>query len=391
MCDEKEVAASNGKISFTVRATDPTAPVAVNFTNTGTKKATYKVSLTSPAGSAANPITLKDGTVTVKMEEGNNRGVYYEYKATGEGTFTLECKNTVNYTVSIKNLSGTETITLDKNKTKADIDVRKDDKVQIIVTAVAKDGKYPAAEAKLNASFKKVEIPTGTASGGNNTTSSSLNTNGKLVNADEPIEHGGAAALSFSAEVKAGEIVLYHLYKISGTTLRISDATAYVIYGDKTYTPDSSGNIYVSVTSDGPSVPVIVKIGNGGKTDKTYAVKCSYPEGSRENPYDATSGTIKTKLAAGNDQGVFDQCTAEKDGILTIKLKSVSNNAACDIRVTVTDSSYIPQQYLLSESEDGKTLVIEVYEDDEIEFIVSAIPVDNKYPAATVEFTLSFS
>ena len=146
------------------------------------------------------------------------------------------------------------------------------------------------------------------------------------------------------------------------------------------------------MTSKSPSTPIVVKIGNGGTTNKTYAVKCSYPEGSLMNPYDAKPGTIKTQLAAGNDQGVYYQYTAEKDSKLTINLKSISNGANCDIRVTVTDSSYIPQQYLLSETEDGKTLTIDVYADDEIEFIVVAVPdEDFKYPAATVEFSLSFS
>lgn len=393
VCNEKEYTPANGKIAFTIRATDATAPVLMNFTNTGSTKATYKVTLASPDGSAANPITLKDGSVTVKLEEGNKSGVHYQYKATGEGTFTLECKNTVNYTVLIKNLSDNKSVTLDSKTKKATIDVRKNDRVQIIVTAVAKDGKYPAAEAKLNASFKKVEIPTGGSSGGTSGGSSStLNTNGKLVNEDTPIEYGGAAALSFSEQIKAGEIKLFHLYKISGTTLCISDASAYVIYDGKTYTPDKSGNVYVPVTSKSPNIPIIVQIGNGGSTIKTYAVKCSYPEGSLMNPYDAKAGTIKTQLVAGNDQGVFYQCVAEKDGKLVISLKSVSNKAECNIRVTVTDSSYIPQQYLLSESEDGKTLTIEVYEDDEIEIIVVAVPDDDfKYPAATVEFTLSFS
>lgn len=390
VCNEKEYTPTNGKISFTIRATDATAPVLMNFTNTGSAKATYKVTLTSPAGSAANPITLKDGAVTVKMEEGNKSGVHYRYKAAGEGTFTLECKNTVNYTVSIKNLSDNKSVTLDSKTKKATIDVRKNDIIQIVVTAAAKDGKYPAVEAKLNASFKKVEIPTGTTPGGNS--SSSLNTNGKLTNADSPIEKGGTEALSFTADVKAGEQVLYHLYKISGTTLRISDASAYVIYEDKTYTPDKNGNVYVAVNSKSPNNPVVVKIGNGGTTNKSYAVKCSYPEGSLMNPYDAKPGTIKTKLAAGNDQGVYYQYTADKDGKMTINLKSISNGAQCDIRVTVTDSSFIPQQYLLSETEDGKMLTIDVYADDEIEFIVVAVPdEDFKYPAATVEFTLSFS
>lgn len=389
VCNEKEYTPSKKNISFTIRAIDATAPVLISFTNTGSEKATYKVVLTSPAGSAANPITLKDGAVTVKLEEDNNHGVYYQYKAPYEGTFTLECKNTVNYTVSIKNLDGNETATLDKNNKKATINVRKNDKIQIIVTAVAKDGQYPAAEAKLSASCKKEEIPVTPPTGGSNNTPT-LNTNGKLVNPDEPIEYGGV--LNFDAEVKAGEIVLYHVYRVSGTTLRIADASAYVIYLDKTYTPDANGYIYIPVTSKSPNTPIVLKIGNGGKTNKTYAVKFSFPEGSAMNPYDAVAGSIKTKLAANNDQGAFYSCTVEKNGKMTIKLKSVTSGVKCDIRVTVVDSSFIPQQYLLSETEDGKTLTIEVYEGDEIEINYIALPDENyKYPAATIESELSFS
>lgn len=385
-CNEKEYTPSNGKIAFAIPA-DASSPVSMVFSNTGSKKETYKVSFKSPEGSAANPITMKDGTTTVKLAEGNSRGMHYLYKATGEGTLTLECINTVNYTVTIKNLNGNESGTLDKNNKKVTIDVRKNDQIQIIVTAVAKDGKYPATEAKLKTTFQKDTVPTGTTSGNENV---ALNTNGKLVNPDEPIEYGGT--LNFNAEVKAGEMVLYHIYRVSGTTLRIVDGTAYVIYKDTTYTPDKTGCIYIPVTSDSPNNPIVLKIGNGGKTDKTYAVKFSFPEGSMMNPYDAVAGTIKINIAANNEQGVYYKCIAEKDGKMTIVLKNITSGVSCDILVTVTDSSYIPQQYTLSGTDDGKTLTIDVYADDEIQINIVTIPDENfKYPAATIETVLSFS
>jgi len=389
VCEEKEYTPNKGNISFTIRATESSAPILMNFTNTGNEKATYKVSLTSPEGSANNPITLKVGTITVKLEEGNNRGMHYVYKAAGEGIVTLECKNTVNYTVSIHSEDGNELGQLDKDNKKVSFDVRKNDKIQIVVTAVPEDGRYPATEAKLSASFKKATAPTAAPTTGG---SNELNTNGKLVNADAPVEYGGTAAMDFSAEVKAGEIVLFNLYKISGTTLRIADYSAYVIYKDKTYTPDKDGCIYVPVTSDSPSNPIVIQIGNGGKENKTYAVKCSFPEGSMMNPYDAKAGTIKTNIAEGNEQGVYYQCTAEKDWKLTITLKSVTSGVKCDVRVTVTDSSYVPQQYLMSESGEDKTLTIDVYAGDDIEINIVALPdEDFNYPAATVETVLSFS
>lgn len=389
VCNEKEYTPNKGTISFTITAGDSTSPVLLNFTNSGSEKATYKVTLTAPEGSAANPITLKDGTVTVKLEEDNSRGMHYRYTASGEGVFTLECKNTVNYTVTIKSEDGKELAKLDKDNKKASIDVRKNDRISIIVIATQKDGKYPATEAKLNASFEKETIPvtppTG-SSGGN----SSLNTNGKLINADSPIEFGGV--LNFDAEVKAGEIVLYHVYRVNGTIMRIADATAYVIYEEKTYTPDKNGYIYIPVTSDSPNIPTVLKIGNGGTTNKTYAVKFSFPEGSDMNPYDAKAGTIKTDIAAGNEKGIFYRCTAEKDGKLTITLKSVTSGVKCDIRVTVTDSSYIPHQEILSETADGKTLTVDIVAGDDIVINIVSLPDENfKYPAATIETVLSFS
>ena len=391
VCDEKEYTPSNGKIGFTIKAADATAPVLMQFTNTGSSKATYKVSFTSPAGSSANPITLKDGSVTVKLEENNNHGMYYQYKSAGEGTFTLECKNTVAYTVSIKSEDGNEIGKLDEKNKKITIDVRKNEKLVIVVTAVAKDGKYPAVEAKLNAAFQKEEIPpVGTNPSGS---SSQLNTNGKLINADAPIEYGGSLAVNFKAEVKAGEIVLFHLYKVNGMIVRIADASAYIIYLDKTYTPDKNGYVYVPVTSDSPNIPIALQIGNGGKENKTYDVKLSFPEGSMMNPYDAKAGNIKAQLAAGNSQGVYYSCTAEKDGKITITLKNITAGVKCDIQATAYDSSYIPRQHsLMANSEDGKSFTLDVSKGDVITIAVVVQPdEDYQYPAATVEFTLSFS
>jgi hypothetical protein len=109
------------------------------------------------------------------------------------------------------------------------------------------------------------------------------------------------------------------------------------------------------------------------------------------NPYDAKAGTIKTNIVAGNEQGVYYQCTAEKDGKMTIVLKSVTSGVKCDIRVTVTDESYIPHQYLLSETEDSKSLTIDILANDSIEINIVALPDENyKYPAATIETVLTF-
>ena len=238
----------------------------------------------------------------------------------------------------------------------------------------------------------KKTTATGTASNNGTTTQNSGSSayNGKLVNPDAPIEYGGV--LAFDAEVKAGEMVLYHVYRVSGTTLRIADASAYVIYGETTYKPDKNGNVYVPVISDSPNNPIVLKIGNSGKSNKTYAVTFSFPEGSLMNPYKAKAGNIKTKIEADNDQGVYYVCTAAKDGNVTITLKNITKGVECDIRVTVTDSSYIPQQYLLSDTEDGKSLTIEVYEGDEIEINFVALPDENfKYPAATIDSVLSFT
>ena len=77
---------------------------------------------------------------------------------------------------------------------------------------------------------------------------------------------------------------------------------------------------------------------------------------------------------------------------MTIQLKSVTSGVECSIRVDVTNSDFITHQYLLSESADGKTLVIDVEEGNEIVINIVSLPdEDYKYPAATVESTLSFS
>lgn len=387
VCDDQEYTADKDATSLVI----PTSPAVLQFTNTGSSKVTYKVTLTAPEGSAGNPLTLKEGDTTVKLAADNSLGMHYTYKASGEGSLTLECTGTIAYTVAITNLADNTTIKLDKDNRTCSINVHKNDQLAIVVVATEKDGKYPAAEAKLSLSLKKEDIPDGPSSGDSD---GKLNTSGKLVNANNPEEFAGAAALNFVAEIKAGEIKLFHLYKVFDAILHISDASAYVIYEGKTYTPDKKGTIAIPVTCASTNVPLAVQIGNGGKSNKKYTVKCSYPEGSLMNPYDAKAGTFKAKLAANNDQGLYYQCTAEKDGILTITLKKVTPKVDCDIQVTTFDSSLVPNtSSLLSDSEDGKTLTVEVFAGDTIRITVAVLPDEKtfKYPAATIEFTLSFS
>ena len=112
-----------------------------------------------------------------------------------------------------------------------------------------------------------------------------------------------------------------------------------------------------------------------------------------ENPYDIKAGNVKTNIMAGNSQGVFyDFGRIKEDGELTITLNKVTSGVECDITVTRICDNIPRSETLSSNSEDGKSVTIEVYEDDVIEIIVAVLPDEKfQYPAATVDWDISLS
>lgn len=200
-------------------------------------------------------------------------------------------------------------------------------------------------------------------------------------NKGEPIEIGGV--LEFDAEVKAGEAMCYNVYRVSGTTLKISSADAYVTYNRTTYKA-KNGVVEIPVTSEGMNTPVYLEIGNASKSDKTFKVTFSYPIGTYSNPYDMELKQFTVHSEEGNEQGVYYRYVASKSGVLTLELKGISPSGTdCDIMLYNLNTY---KTVSLEEDNASSTKVsIEVNAGDEIQITFGVLRNnENKIPEADI-------
>lgn len=154
----------DGVISFPVETDDVTLPVQLAITNKSDKTAAYTVNFAYPGGTIDNPIALKVGDFTTKIEKGNDKGVVYEYKAPANGTVSMYIDSTtkgVESSFSMYNLNTSAMRTSDEDATKKDgkqvvsVAVNKGDVVQVTVSVLPDDKhEYPAATIKSHIDFK---------------------------------------------------------------------------------------------------------------------------------------------------------------------------------------------------------------------------------------------
>ena len=214
-------------------------------------------------------------------------------------------------------------------------------------------------------------------------------------NKDEPIEVGGV--LEFDAEVQANHIVYYNLYKLNDTTLTINNPNAYVIYNNKTYKAVNGvvtvPDLYVRYTNQ----PIKVAIGNEGTKDATFHVEFSYPEGHTNNPIDMSLGSFTANVKANNEVGVFYQWVASADGTLTLTVDGITEGVSAAIVMTRVeiigegeDRMEIPHTVALGENGES-SVSIELKAGEYVKIAIGTQPVKNKYPAASIDVTVSFA
>ena len=241
---------------------------------------------------------------------------------------------------------------------------------------------------------KKPNGSSGSSSGSNSGSSgsssgSSANYDGTLVNPDEPVEQFGYN--DFSIDVGAGEKKLVYMVRLIGkATLRIKDKDAYVVYKEKTYKPDKSGVISISMSSDQPNAITEMQFGNSGNSNKTFKVTFVFAKGSRENPNKLEVGQTTVKCASGNDQGTFCTFKASKAGTLTVTVVSVSpSTVICGI--TISDMQAIPNVVELQEGENTVSIELPAGATAELTFFTRDPNKEWKIPAADIKVDVAFS
>ena len=160
----------NGVISFPVVTDDVTIPVNLAITNKGDKTATFDVDFAYPAGTLDNPLSLKVGDFTTKVEKGNEKGVVYEMKATKDGVIEMYVKSAtkgVKYGYSLFNKRNSAMRNSDEDAVKSgakqivSIEVKKGDVLQVVVSTLPNEkNEYPAATIKCHINYKAGAVTT---------------------------------------------------------------------------------------------------------------------------------------------------------------------------------------------------------------------------------------
>lgn len=217
-----------------------------------------------------------------------------------------------------------------------------------------------------------------------------LETEAPGANPSEPIELGGVT--SFKATIPAGGEVYYHLYRVNGY-LTVEDSNVYAKYNGATYDAQSGGFGF-NVKSPDTYTPAKVTLGNSGDKEVTITVNIAKPRGVVDNPYSAKlNEEFTTKVAAGNDQGVYYQVTAKKSGYLVFEcLKSPSKVKEYDY--VMQNLSTNAQRTIKEDgNEEGTKVSIAVKKGEKVKcwIVAEKDKSGNKYPGGTFKSKLYMS
>lgn len=206
----------------------------------------------------------------------------------------------------------------------------------------------------------------------------------------EPIELGGIE--SFQATVPAGMEIHYHIFRVNGT-LTVSNENIYAKYNGKTY-PAKSGGLSFNIKAPDTYTPAVLVLGNSGTEDQTFTVNIVKPGGLFDNPYAAKlNKEFTTKVAAGNDKGVYYQVTAPKAGYLIFECLEVSSKVA-EYDYVMQNLSTGAQRTIKEDGNEEKTMVsIKVKAGEKVKcwIVAEKDKSGNKYPGGTFKSKLYIS
>lgn len=172
----------DGTVAFLVETEDTTVPVKLVIGNKGDQDAVFQVNFAYPGGTLENPYGLVMGDLVTLSEEGNDKGVVYEYTAAADGTvemYVTDATKGVKYDVTLLNKRSSASRTLNEDgktkdgKKKVVLEVKKGDVVQVTVSVLPDDaGNYPAATINSRLDFLDVNGSTTASTTGTGPTNS---------------------------------------------------------------------------------------------------------------------------------------------------------------------------------------------------------------------------
>ncbi len=202
-----------------------------------------------------------------------------------------------------------------------------------------------------------------------------------------------AGETSFEVTVEPGKVVYNDIYKVFGVYLQIRSENAYVIYDGDTYYP-KNGLVSVLISAPDTRTPAQVGFGNSGKETETFKVALVTPAGTQGNPYKLSIGEFETKVAAGNDQGVFYTYKATEDGTLTLQCLSATSGVKYGYFLYNLDSGAMRnlEGDAVTDNSGATTVSVQVKKGQTVQVCISTLPDEkNTYPAGTFKFSAVFT
>ena len=152
---------TNGTISIEMESEGSFSPLQLEIGNSGSTKKTFNVTFAFDPGTTENPITLKTGTNTITTKKGDEKGVYYTFKATKDGTLTSQVKsvdpNKYNCGITINDKQEIPTvISLEDGNDTITIELPAGAEAEIVFSAIDpnKEWNHPATTLPVEVTFK---------------------------------------------------------------------------------------------------------------------------------------------------------------------------------------------------------------------------------------------
>ena len=200
------------------------------------------------------------------------------------------------------------------------------------------------------------------------------------ADSSNPIEIGSKT--SFDVTLAPGQKVYYHIYRVDGMTLSVSNKYIGAEYNKATY-PSGKGLSFTVHCAD-TYTPAAVTFVNEGEESQTFTVRLAAQPGSYDSPFKLTlDKEFTTKSEAGNEKGVNYIYTAKKDGAFIIKHVSVSPNVKYDYKVTNENTMEVNYLSIEGNVEEG-TVSVKVKKGHKVRLEIGVLKDDsNSIPAAT--------
>lgn len=207
--------------------------------------------------------------------------------------------------------------------------------------------------------------------------------------AENPYEQDASQDIMIS--VAPDKMVYYRIRDARGRILQIRSANAWVQYEQQQIQP-VNGVITIPIDTD---EPVLLGIGNAGRSTELFVASFSYQAGTAGNPNPLDLGQFTAQLAAGDEDGVFYQYRAAMPGVLRLRCTEetpdvVWTYAMVNLNTGTTVYSHRDEQ--VDELTGERYVLLEVSANDLVQLCVAtqADELTGEYPAGDFRFLLTY-